>query len=285
MKPHYLRLVALAAVTLGMASLFQNCSNASFTADASLDSVNSSLNSNGGPGDGSVPVICDPFDKKNIIDPQAGVEGRIYYTGDRLDQANCNNSDCSSRDYINNGTMVNAALFMNQVYVPTRNFTEGFDDNGANAVTDANNDVLVEWFALDLASNFILQDSDAEGMYQFAVISDDGATLAVNGQDILVHEGEHSPSLACASQVTPMLKGQMVPFNLSYFQGPRTQISLVLLWRKVAAGQNLADCGSSDGYLSSADNLPNSLSSKGWKVVKPGNFKLSKGSNLCAKTN
>lgn len=284
MKPHYLRLIVLTIAVIGVGSLFQNCSNANFSPEeASLDNPNNSITGNGGGGGGgSIPVVCDPFDKKNIVDAQSGIEGRIYSAASRLDRSSCAGSQCSSRDYIAQGEKINAALFMNRIFVPTRDFTQGFDVNGSNPLTDANNNTLIEWFALDLQSNFILKDSDSEGLYQFAVISDDGATLSVAGQDILVSEGEHAPELACASQVTAIKKGDMIPFRLTYFQGPRTQISLILLWRKISAGQSLGGCGTSDGYISSADSLPSSLANKGWKVLQPGNFRLSTGKNLCA---
>ncbi len=294
MKPHYLKVFALAFVALGMGSLFQNCSNARFEPDTAynLDTNNSNSNSisstgnpvspgnPGNPVNSSVSVICDPFDKKNIVDPKMGVEGRIYSAGNRLNSAGCAGGVCTSRDYIAMGSKINAALFMNRIFVPTRVFTEGFGDG--DKVTDANNNVLFEWFALDLVSKFVLEASDDEGMYQFAVISDDGATLSMNGQDSIVSEGEHPPALACASQVTVMKKTDEVPFRLTYFQGPRQQISLVLLMRKVSAGQSLTDCGTSDGKFADATRLPAPLAAKGWKVVKPGNLKLSSGKNLCA---
>jgi len=61
---------------------------------------------------------------------------------------------------------------------------------------------------------------------------------------------------ACDTAV-PFKKGDLIPFQLTYFQGPRTQISLTLMWRKID-GQSLSDCGSSDGYFS-ASGLPASL--------------------------
>lgn len=291
MKPFYLRIGALAVLAVGVGSLFQNCSNARFDSDQmySLDGQNS-ISGSGEPGDnngggsgggGTVNVVCDPFDKKNIIDPKMGVEGRIYSAGSRLNATGCAGGVCTSHDYITMGQKTNAALFMSRIFVPTRDFTDGFGAEDKK-VTDSNNNVLFEWFALDMVSNLILEDSEADGMYQYAIISDDGATLSVGGSDIIVHEGEHAPSLKCANQVTIHKKGEAVPFQLTYFQGPRTQISLVLLKRKVAAGQSLTNCGTSDGYIADADNLPATLKSKGWSVVKPGNFKLTNGSNLCA---
>lgn len=290
MKPHHLRMGLLLGFAAGMALLFQNCSNASFSSAESAQTLSESVDASGGPSIGAPSptpnpnVICDPFDKKNIIDPKSGIEGGIYSTGMRLPAATCaNGTQCSSRDYIAQGNKVNAALFMSRVYVPTRNFTEGFDANGTKKITDANNNTLFEWFALDLFSNFVLKDSDTAGMYQFAVISDDGATLSVAGQDILVSEGEHAPKLACASQITLLNKNEKLPFRLTYFQGPRTQISLVLMWRKVVPGQDLNDCGASDGYFTDPSQLPAELSAKGWSVLQPENFQLLAGTNLCVK--
>lgn len=228
-------------------------------------------------------VVCDPFNQANIIDPKLGIEGTLHSAGARLSTNMCeNNSQCTSRDYVKLGTKIDAVLFLSQVYVPTRNFTVGFSPEGQPALQDANNQDLVEWFALDLKSQLVLDMGDDEGDYQFAIISDDGHTLDIDNAEVLKDEGEHSPRLACSSGSVNFKKTDKRPFRLTYFQGPRTQISLVWLWRKVDNTTDLSDCGSSDGYLVNQSNLPQSLSQRGWKVIQPGNFLLAAGKNLCA---
>ncbi|MGE4130875.1 MAG: PA14 domain-containing protein [Bdellovibrionales bacterium] len=227
-------------------------------------------------------LICDPFESKNRVDPRSGVEGTLHYTQARLPEAECAGTPCTSRDYIAKGKKVDATLFMSQIFVPTRNFSDGFSVEGQGKLKDENGQDLVEWFATDLKSNFVLRPEDADGDYQFAIISDDGITLTstMDGQDLLVDEGEHSPRLRCSPGVVHMNKSNKVPFRLTYFQGPRTQISLVVMWRKVETSTDLSDCGSSDGYLADQDQLPTTLTSRGWKVLKPGNYLLD-GYNLC----
>lgn len=282
MRNSQIKTVAVALALALVLGGFQNCGAVRFQ-DAGLSKANSLDDPNPpqNPPAPPPPVICDPFNPSNIIDPKAGVEGTIHYSQSRLNSAECADpARCTSRDYIAKGTKVDAALFMSQIYVPTRNFADGFDVQGAGKLKDASGADLVEWFALDLSSHITLGAADADGMYQFATVSDDGVTFTANGQDILVDEGEHSPRLKCSDQIVPLKKGDLLPFRLTYFQGPRTQISLTLLWRKIDA-QNLADCGSSDGYFTGQDSLPQGLTDRGWKVLKPENFKLKNGSNLC----
>lgn len=267
------------AVGLGA---FQNCGEVRFANTDENFSVKSDTPDDPVTPPGPPPqIICDPFAAGNNIDPKYGIQAALHYTPARLASSDCANpSQCGSRDYIDKGTKYDAAVFMSQVYVPTRNFSDGFEVQGQGKLKDQYNNDLIEWFALDMKSQLTLSDDDAEGMYQFATVSDDGITLTVSGDDVLVDEGEHSPRLKCSSQVVPFKKGDLKPFRLTYFQGPRTQISLTLMWRKIDA-QSLADCGTSDGYFG-ASGLPASLKDKGWKVLKPQNFKLKDGYNLCS---
>ncbi len=290
MRKSQIKTIAVAGSLALVLGAFQNCGAVRFQ-DAALNKSSAQGDpdptANPNPPPPLMPppaqVICDPFNQSNIIDPKLGIEGTIHYSSARLPTSECADpARCTSRDYIAKGTKIDAALFMSQIYVPTRNFSDGFEVQGAGKLKDANNNDLVEWFALDLGSNITLGAADADGMYQFATVSDDGVTLTANGQDILVDEGEHSPRLRCSGEIVPLKKGDLLPFRLSYFQGPRTQISLTLLWRKIEA-QDLADCGSSDGYFTGQDTLPQGLTDRGWKVLKPENFKLKAGSNLCIK--
>ncbi len=283
--------IALIAGSLAMVlGAFQNCGQVKFEDTArektGVDGSASSVTDPNSPPRLLAPpaqLICDPFAPGNTVDPQLGVEGTLHYSAARLPVSECaDQAKCTSRDYIAKGTKVDAALFMSQIYVPTRNFAEGFEVQGAGKLQDQMGRDLVEWFALDLKSQISLSALDADGLYQFAAVSDDGVTLTINGQDVLIDEGEHSPRLKCSDQALPLKKGDLLPFRLTYFQGPRTQISLTLLWRRVE-GQALNDCGSSDGYFTGQDSLPQALADRGWKVLKPANFKLKDGYNLCTK--
>lgn len=288
MKPSQIKTLAVCgSVVLGL-TLFQNCGQVTFTPSSdplAQSSSEADPNPANNPPQAPPPanVVCDPFNQSNIIDPKFGIEGKLYSAGARLPANMCDNTSlCTSRDYVKLGTKVDAVLFLSQVFVPTRNFSDGFSADGVNKLQDANNQDLVEWFALDLNSQLVLDTNDDEGDYQFAIISDDGHTLDIDNAEILKDEGEHSPRLKCSADKVNFKKTDKRKFRLTYFQGPRTQISLVWLWRKVDNNTNLQDCGSSDGYITNQNNLPQSLSQKGWKVLQPGNFLLAAGKNLCA---
>jgi hypothetical protein len=227
-------------------------------------------------------IICDPLNPQNIVNSKFGLQGHIFYTEQRLDSSLCViNGACTSRDYITDGTEINATLFMNDVFVPTRDFSQGFSTGPNTQITDSNGTLLTEWFALDLQSNFTLGPNDAEGDYQIATISDDGSTLTTGGKDILVNDGEHAPMLGCSTSTITLKQGDELPFRLTYFQGPRYQIALIMMWRKVTPGMDLTDCGTSDGNISDPSALPTALSSRGWTVMANYNYKID-GKNLCA---
>jgi hypothetical protein len=286
-------LIFCISIAVGL-SVFQNCAQVVSFNDGTGGALSSSLSVDdpnqptdpenpANPNPPPATVVCDPFNQANIVDPRMGIEGSLYSAGGRLSSSACaNSSQCTSRDYIKKGTKADAVLFLSQIFVPTRDFTAGFSADGQNTLKDANNQDLVEWFALDLHSQLVLDAADMEGDYQIAVVSDDGHTMDIQGTEFLRDEGEHSPQLKCSSSTIHLTHENAYPFRLTYFQGPRTQISLVMMWRRVDATTNLADCGTSDGYIADQNKLPSSLRSRGWKIPQPSNFQLEAGKNLCS---
>ncbi len=108
------------------------------------------------------------------------------------------------------------AIYTDALDVPAQDFKQGFP-----GVTER-----FEWFAIDYTGRFWIA---TPGLYRFALTSDDGARLYLDGQLIVDNDGMHPPetregSLQLATGVHRM--------RVSYFQGPRFQVALVL---KVAA--------------------------------------------------
>ena len=98
------------------------------------------------------------------------------------------------------------------LYLPVRNFLEGFP-----GVTDR-----FEWFAIDYNGQFWIQKS---GKYRFALESDDGAKLYIDSKTIIDNDGVHPPLTKMgAANLTEGLHS----IRISYFQGPREQIALIL---------------------------------------------------------
>jgi hypothetical protein len=96
--------------------------------------------------------------------------------------------------------------------VPPRSFDEGFP-----GVTDR-----FEWFAIDYTARFWVSEP---GVYRFALASDDGSILYIDGKKVIQNDKQH-PVVEKAGSVN--LKMGEHAIRVSYFQGPRFQVALVL---------------------------------------------------------
>jgi hypothetical protein len=103
-------------------------------------------------------------------------------------------------------------IYTSSLNLPPQNFLEGFP-----GVTKRN-----EWFAIDYTGKFWIADP---GTYRFSLLSDDGSKLYIDDQIIIDNDGVHAPleKIGMAD-----LEGGLHRMRLSYFQGPRFQIALVL---------------------------------------------------------
>lgn len=103
-------------------------------------------------------------------------------------------------------------IYTNGLNIPPRQFTEGFP-----GVTDR-----FEWFAIDYTGRFYVQQS---GKYAFVLVSDDGAKLYIDRRVVINNDGRHPP-LRLEGSIK--LDRGLHDIRLSYFQGPRFQIALML---------------------------------------------------------
>jgi hypothetical protein len=240
------------------------------------------------------PFVCDPFEATTAKSNE-GLRGTIHY----LDAYQTRYT--TSSDYVANGHKLDAELYLSRVFAPTRVFDAGFTTDANKVLKDASGQLLVEFFAFNMESQIKLAPGEADGLYQLAIISDDGATLL--GEDssgamapLVANEGAHATQMACASQAVAMTSTTRLPISLTYFQGPRYHIALALLWRKVSSGAgslNETECGKSGStYFWSYDaatktSVPQQpyqdLLSRGWKPLGAQNFELASGINLCVK--
>lgn len=79
-----------------------------------------------------------------------------------------------------------------------------------------------EWFAIDYAGRFWI---DKPGLYQFDLLSDDGSRLYIDDRLIIDNDGQHPPETRSGSV---NLTGGIHNVRVSYFQGPRFEVALVL---------------------------------------------------------
>lgn len=106
-------------------------------------------------------------------------------------------------------------LCLKQLNITDRDFKEGFP-----GVDD-----LIEWFGLDI--RFKLQ-VPVTGEYEFALTSDDGSRLFIDGHEVIDNDGQHEQRQKTA--IIALTSG-MHEVRLPYFQGPRYRIALELQWK------------------------------------------------------
>lgn len=96
--------------------------------------------------------------------------------------------------------------------LPPRNFLEGFP-----GVTDR-----FEWFAIDYHGQFWISKP---GKYRFALESDDGAILYIDSKTVANNDRIHPPKIMTGA--VNLTEGTHT-IRVSYFQGPRSAIALIL---------------------------------------------------------
>jgi hypothetical protein len=96
--------------------------------------------------------------------------------------------------------------------VPYRSFDEGFP-----GVTER-----FEWFAIDYKGRFWISEP---GTYRFELESDDGSILHIDGKRVIGNDGVH-PVEEKRGRVR--LKAGAHTIRVSYFQGPRFHVALIL---------------------------------------------------------
>ena len=79
-----------------------------------------------------------------------------------------------------------------------------------------------EWFAIDYTGRFWVSKP---GRYDFALASDDGAVLYIDGKRIINNDGQHPVE---EKEGNVKLKEGVHSVRVSYFQGPRFHVALVL---------------------------------------------------------
>jgi hypothetical protein len=219
-----------------------------------------------------------------------GIQGTLYY----LAPGAANYSDVN--DYIKNGTVGKTTYFWSQLNVPTHNYSGGFAQGNGALVTTNSGSTLTENFAFDMRTQIGLSSTDTAGDYEFALISDDGAVLnfadtSGNFQTVVNNDGLHPTQFACATSVVHLDATTKLSTQIKYYQGPRDYISLIVMWKKIAAGSKIDTmyCGDQGNTLffdsSKTPSTPqaeyNALLARGWAPLKAGNYTLPSGTPTC----
>lgn len=107
---------------------------------------------------------------------------------------------------------VGKPIYVSSLNIPPQDFREGFP-----GVTKR-----VEWFAIDYNGRFWVEKP---GDYGFALNSDDGANLYIDRELVVDNDGTH-PARERVGAVR--LNHGVHEIRVSYFQGPRYHVALVL---------------------------------------------------------
>ncbi len=103
-------------------------------------------------------------------------------------------------------------IYTSSLNIPPQDFEVGFP-----GVTKRS-----EWFAIDYSGRFWISKP---GKYTFELLSDDGSKLYIDDEVVIDNDGAHAPQAMSGSVV---LSGGVHRIRVSYFQGPKFQVALVL---------------------------------------------------------
>lgn len=248
---------------------FQNCSSEVQFSSGILNQNSANFNGDLGnlspaednsptiPSEGSAPggtpppiaeIICDPLDPmpNDLCQPMPpstdpnqsfpGLIGSLYFLSPTA-HASLFGEDLKNallNDYVEFGIKTPFTVVMSQINVTPRPWEDSFISNQGNVVLDDQGNPLLEWFSLRLSGNIQLP----QGSYQFAMISDDGMQVEIDGNQILNHDGTHAPKLDCASSTVTFNGNESKPIKVAYYQGPRYEIAMQLLVRPFDANDN-----------------------------------------------
>lgn len=230
-------------------------------------------------------TVCDPMGGTPDPRSNTGLKADLYWMGAGK------SAPVSAADLIARGTRSDRTLFFTQLNTPTRMFDVGFNNDVGDPIKDDSGNKLIENFALSFTSVLRLAPDQAEGLYEFSILSDDGAVLRLRDENgvykvMVDNDGDHPTRMGCGSPLVDMKRDTEKLMQLDYFQGPRYHIALMLLMRKVtpAADGSFArdlSCGvtSNNAWFDPNNNSApqptyTALASRGWRLLTADNYAI-----------
>lgn len=225
-------------------------------------------------------TICDPFGDQPDPRSNQGLKGELWW----LTTSDPKRHNVG--DMMKFGVKSGQSIFFSQLNVPTRLFNMGFANPTGATVKDDDGATLIEYFALRFKSILRLAPDQKPGLYEFAILSDDGAILNLRESDgvyrpNVVNDGDHPTRLGCGTTPIQMTAESEHPMYLDYYQGPRYHISMILLMREYRAGTKDPACGltgNSTWFDYNNNSKPqkayNDLLARGWKPLAKDNYAL-----------
>ena len=235
-----MRYVSVFPVLLTMSTLFLISCSPSFTGVSEIAaSIAGAIDAGGGVKKSSMDVnkypitktVCDPFGDDPDPRSNQGLTAQLWW----LESGTARQSNVGAM--IAKGKKSERSLFFSQLNVPTRMFDQGFANETGSTVKSDDGTTLIEYFALRFNSILKLAPQQKAAMYEFAVLSDDGAILTLRGSDGVYranvdNDGDHPTRLGCGITPVSMAADTELPMSLDYYQGPRYHISMIVLMRE-----------------------------------------------------
>ena len=212
-------------------------------------------------------IICDPLeDPSDVCSTHTGLIGYLYY----LNLSHLRNTPIHGLlfkakldDYQEYGHRVDTVIHMSQVNVPKQEFDEGFRTSSGNLIQDDESNTLTKWFSIRLISSILPNTSDTIQSYEFAMVSDDGMRVILNGQKILEDDGNHVPRWTCSQESYRFSPSGKQPIEIHYFQGHANLVAMQLFYRVAGSGSG---CPTEDSDEDS------DIATQNWQIVPPGFF-------------
>jgi hypothetical protein len=132
---------------------------------------------------------------------------------------------------------------------PRENFSNEIDDE------------LSEYYAIEYRGYINAPNDSYTGRYQIGALSDDGVIVRLDGSSFLNDPQARAPHFHCEQKSIVVNENQAIPFSMDYFQGPRTYVANVLMWRRMSDENDFASCNRS--RVNNSDGLRND----GWEVI------------------
>ncbi len=176
-------------------------------------------------------IVCDPLNTESLGECSGendrGLIGDLYYLSEGFVKSQSDLSFVRTKTFLDFGVRVPVKVQFNSIDVSPRSWTEGFTTADGRTLKNNEGEKLNEWFSIHLEGYIALP----EGKYQFAILSDDGMTVSLNGEEVLKDDSQHAPRWRCADDLVEFAKNEAKAIEVRYWQGPRTQIAMQLLVR------------------------------------------------------
>ncbi len=220
-------------------------------------------------------LVCDPMGGPVATNLKNGIQAELAYRG--VTQPRW----YSSMEYLNNGVRSDKKLFFSDLFVPTRMFSEGFATQTSSVVANDLGEKLIEYFGLKFKTELRLTGAQTSGAYDIAILADDGVTVSnidANGKTTIINgDGDHPTRMSCGTPLN-MTAGSGKSLEITYYQGPRYHIALVMMWRPAREGLD-PHCNTQGNNLffdpadgSKPKQAYRDLLARGWTPIPAENF-------------